>query len=119
MLLAAIGLGSQARCGFSERYRRLAIKALRTLVFLEGHEGEFCPLSGKIVALSTRTTRWWAMPEPVELTELVAYLVRTTRLTLPEAVHLVDEMLSFLNERPDEFVCRRHRELQAEGVANA
>jgi hypothetical protein len=59
------------------------------------------------------------MPEPVELTELVAYLVRTTRLTLPEAVHLVDEMLSFLNERPDEFVCRRHRKLQAEGVANA
>jgi hypothetical protein len=27
MLLAAIGLGSQARCGFGERYPRLAIKS--------------------------------------------------------------------------------------------
>jgi hypothetical protein len=27
-------------------------------------------------------------------------------------------MLSFLHEQPEEFVCRRHRELQAEGVTN-
>ena len=30
----------------------------------------------------------------------------------------MNEILSFLNERPEEFVCRRHRALQAEGVAN-
>jgi hypothetical protein len=56
--------------------------------------------------------------EPGELAELVAYLVRTSRLSRSEAVHLVDEMLSFLHEQPEEFVCRRHRELQAEGVTN-
>jgi hypothetical protein len=40
------------------------------------------------------------MSEPAELAELVAYLVRTSRLSPSEAVHLVDETLSFLNERP-------------------
>jgi hypothetical protein len=58
------------------------------------------------------------MSEPAELAELVAYLVRTSRLSRSEAVHLADEMLSFLHEQPEEFVCRRHRELQAEGVTN-
>jgi hypothetical protein len=58
------------------------------------------------------------MSEPGELAELIAYLVRTSRLSRSEAVHLVHEMLSFLHEQPEEFVCRRHRELQAEGVTN-
>jgi len=58
------------------------------------------------------------MSVPTELSDLVAYLVRTTRLTQPEAIRLIDEILSFLNERPEEFVCRRHRELQAEGLSN-
>ena len=59
------------------------------------------------------------MLEPAELTDLVAYLVRTTRLSGPEAVRLVDEVLSFLDERPEEFVCRRHRALQDEGLSNS
>lgn len=59
------------------------------------------------------------MAEPVELSDLVAYLVRTTRLTPSEAVHVVGEVMSFLNDRPEEFVCRRHRLLQAEGVPNS
>ena len=58
------------------------------------------------------------MSEPPELSDLVSYLVRTTRLTQPEAIRLIDEILSFLNDRPEEFVCRRHRELQAEGLSN-
>ena len=58
------------------------------------------------------------MAEPAELSELVAYLVRTTRLTPSEATHVVGEVMSFLNDRPEEFVCRRHRSLQAEGVPN-
>jgi hypothetical protein len=58
------------------------------------------------------------MPEPTDLTDLVSYLVRTSRLTRPEAQHLVAEVLSYLAERPADFVCRRHRELRAEGVAN-
>jgi hypothetical protein len=58
------------------------------------------------------------MSEPTELSDLVAYLVRTTRLTHSEAIRLIDEVLSFLTDRPEEFVCRRHRELQAEGLSN-
>ncbi len=58
------------------------------------------------------------MSEPIEIEDLVAYLVRTTRLSPPEAIRLVDEVLSFLNERPEEFVCRRHRALQGEGLSN-
>jgi hypothetical protein len=58
------------------------------------------------------------MMEPLELSDLVAYLVRMSRLTRPEAIHVVDEVLSFLNDRPEEFVCRRHRALRAEGVPN-
>jgi hypothetical protein len=59
------------------------------------------------------------MSEPSELSDLVAYLVRTTRLTRADAARLVDEVLSYLDERPEEFVSRRHRVLQAEGAANS
>lgn len=58
------------------------------------------------------------MPELAELSELVAYLVRTTRLTPSEAAHVIGEVMSFLNDRPEEFVRRRHRSLQAEGLPN-
>ena len=59
------------------------------------------------------------MSEPAELEDLVAYLVRTTRLSRAEASRLVSEVLSFLDERPEEFVCRRHRALQGEGLPNS
>ena len=59
------------------------------------------------------------MSEPTEFEDLVVYLVRTTRLSRAEATRLVDEVLSFLNERPEEFVCRRHRALQSEGLPNS
>jgi polyhydroxyalkanoate synthesis regulator phasin len=59
------------------------------------------------------------MSDQVELEDLVDYLVRSSRLTAPEAARLVDEVLSFLDESPEEFVCRRHRELQAHGHSNS
>ena len=59
------------------------------------------------------------MLEPSEFEDLVAYLARTTRLSRPEATRLVDEVLAFLGERPEEFVCRRHRALQGEGLPNS
>lgn len=59
------------------------------------------------------------MSEPSEFEDLVTYLVRTTRLSASEAIRLVDEVLSFLDERPEEFVCRRHRALQGEGLSNS
>ena len=58
------------------------------------------------------------MSEPTEFEDLVVYLARTTRLSRPEATRLVDEVLAFLDERPEEYVCRRHRALQSEGLPN-
>ena len=59
------------------------------------------------------------MSEPAELEDLADYLVRTTRLNRAEASRLVGEVLAFLDERPEEFVCRRHRALQGEGLPNS
>ena len=58
------------------------------------------------------------MSDPLELEELVAHLVRTSRLAPPEAAKLVDEVLAFLAEEPEAFVRRRHRALQLEGLPN-
>jgi hypothetical protein len=58
------------------------------------------------------------MSEPAEVEDLLSYLVRTSRMSRAEAMRLVDEVLSFLDERPEEFVCRRHRILQSQGLSN-
>jgi hypothetical protein len=34
-------------------------------------------------------------------------------------MRVVDDVLAFLNETPEAFVCRRHFALQGEGLANA
>jgi hypothetical protein len=59
------------------------------------------------------------MADASELEDLIGYLVRASRLTPAEAARLVDDVLNFLHEEPDEFVCRRHRELQREALPNA
>jgi hypothetical protein len=53
-----------------------------------------------------------------EFQELIAYLARTSRLSHSEAQRVVAEVLSFLQETPEEYARRRHRVLQAEGLAN-
>jgi hypothetical protein len=59
------------------------------------------------------------MSDPGELDELMAYLARTTRLSSQEARRVVEDVLGFLTETPEDFVRRRHRALQAEGLSNA
>lgn len=59
------------------------------------------------------------MSDQTELAELVAYLVRSTRLTATEAQKVVDEVLAFMDETPEDFVRRRHLALQAQGLPNA
>lgn len=59
------------------------------------------------------------MSDPSELQELIAYLVRTTRLSPQEATRVVGDVLAFLDETPEAYIRRRHRALQAEGLSNA
>ncbi len=54
-----------------------------------------------------------------ELQELADYLSRTTRLGPEEAQRVVQEVMGYLQETPEAYVCRRHRALQAEGLPNA
>jgi hypothetical protein len=58
------------------------------------------------------------MADLEELEELVAFLVRTSPLSAPQARRLVGEVLSFLAETPEAFIRRRHLALQARGLAN-
>jgi len=59
------------------------------------------------------------MSDQTELAELVAYLVRSTRLTAAEARKVIDEVLAFMDETTDDFIRRRHLALQSEGLPNA
>lgn len=58
------------------------------------------------------------MPDLTELDELVAYLARTTRLTPAEAARVVHEVVTFMNDTPEDFIRRRHRALQSKGWTN-
>jgi len=53
-----------------------------------------------------------------ERQELLAYLTRTSRLSGEEVRRMVEEVLGFLDETPEDFVRRRHRALQTEGLSN-
>ncbi len=59
------------------------------------------------------------MPDQTELGELVAYLVRSSRLSPAEAARVVSEVLAFLDETVDDFIRRRHLALQAQGRSNS
>ena len=58
------------------------------------------------------------MTDPGDFQELIDYLARTSRLTPGEAQRVVAEVLSYLQETPEDFVRRRHLALQAEGLPN-
>jgi uncharacterized protein YpuA (DUF1002 family) len=59
------------------------------------------------------------MSDQTELAELVTYLVRSTRLTPAEARKVVDEVVAFMDETPEDFIRRRHLALQSQGFSNA
>lgn len=58
------------------------------------------------------------MSDLSELDDLIAYLVRSTRLSAGEAGRLIDEVLAYLSEQPEDYIRRRHAELQREGRSN-
>jgi hypothetical protein len=51
--------------------------------------------------------------------DLIDHLVRTTPLHRGEAGRVVLDVLAYFDEKTEEFVRRRHRELQAKGMVNA
>jgi hypothetical protein len=58
-------------------------------------------------------------PNQTELGELVAYLVRSSRLTPAEAARVVSEVVAFMDETAEDFIRRRHLALQALGLPNS
>ena len=50
--------------------------------------------------------------------DLVDYLTRSTRLTHTEARRIVEEVINFFAEQPEDYVRRRHLGLQALGLSN-
>ncbi|POX56108.1 hypothetical protein C3489_06655 [Streptomyces sp. Ru71] len=50
--------------------------------------------------------------------ELVDHLTRTTPLNRGEALRVIQDVLAFFDETTEDFVRRRHRELQAQGLVN-
>jgi hypothetical protein len=58
------------------------------------------------------------MPDSKSLSDLVDYLARMMGVSHATAARAVGEVVGFLDELPEEFVCRRHRELQKQGWSN-
>ncbi|AUN42597.1 hypothetical protein HWD35_24155 [Tsukamurella tyrosinosolvens] len=51
--------------------------------------------------------------------ELVDHIARTTGLSATEAVRVIDDVTAYYREPVEEFVRRRHRDLQGRGAKNA
>jgi hypothetical protein len=50
--------------------------------------------------------------------ELLAHLARTTPLSRGDAARMVADVLAYFSETTEEYVRRRHRELQVRGLRN-
>jgi hypothetical protein len=59
------------------------------------------------------------MSDLANLEELIGYLARSGRLTRAEITRLVDDVVAFLDESAEEYIRRRHRELQHKGYSNS
>jgi hypothetical protein len=59
------------------------------------------------------------MLDTPDLHALVAHLGRTSGLPLGQLNRLVEDVLAFFDESAEEFVRRRHRELQQQGEPNS
>ena len=56
---------------------------------------------------------------PDHLRDLVEHLARSRALGPEDSLRLVEEVIAYFGESPDQFVARRHAELQGEGLRNA
>ncbi|SOD86383.1 hypothetical protein [Streptomyces sp. Ag109_G2-15] len=51
--------------------------------------------------------------------ELVDHLTRSTPLNRGEALRVIQDVLAYFDETTQDYVRRRHRELQAQGLQNS
>ncbi|MEV5608505.1 hypothetical protein [Streptomyces sp. NPDC052225] len=51
--------------------------------------------------------------------ELVDHLTRSTALNRGEALRVIQDVLAYFDESAEDYVRRRHRELQGQGLVNA
>ncbi|MFD4571363.1 hypothetical protein ACFWNK_21650 [Streptomyces sp. NPDC058417] len=51
--------------------------------------------------------------------ELVDHLTRSSPLNRGEALRVIQDVLAYFDETTEEYVRRRHRELQGQGLVNA
>jgi hypothetical protein len=81
---------------------------------------QFCLKSGRMVAIDAfEAQNQTPMTAVGPIDDLLDHLVRTTALSRDQAMRIVAEVLTYFDEPLETFVRRRHRELQAEGLANA
>lgn len=79
-----------------------------------------CPNSGRILAKVTVGPQYRRVLERRTSThdDLVDHLMRTTALHRGEASRVVLDVLAYFDETAEDYVRRRHRELQARGLTN-
>jgi hypothetical protein len=51
--------------------------------------------------------------------ELVDHLTRSSPLSRGEALRVIQDVLAYFDETTEDYVRRRHRELQAQGLVNS
>ncbi|ELP68221.1 hypothetical protein ACKI1I_38840 [Streptomyces turgidiscabies] len=51
--------------------------------------------------------------------DLIDHLLRTTPLARGEALRVIQDVLAYFDETTEDYVRRRHRELQSQGLVNA
>jgi hypothetical protein len=83
-----------------------------------------CPISGRILAIPKANLQYRQVLEqrrsarPPSHDDLIDHLVRSTALPRGEAARVVLDVLAYFDETAEEWVRRRHRELQSGGAAN-
>jgi len=83
-----------------------------------------CPIAGRFLAIPRADPQYLRVLErrhrsaeaPHE--DLLDHLVRSTPLQRGEAARVVLDVLAYFDETTEEFVRRRHRELQSQGLRN-
>nr|WP_237503479.1 hypothetical protein [Streptomyces sp. SID8375] len=82
-----------------------------------------CPIAGRFLANLRAAPQYQRVLERRHRAEaphedLVDHLVRSTPLQRGEAARVVLDVLAYFDETTEEFVRRRHRELQSQGLRN-